>query len=69
MDVNDYLATTLPTRARDLFDGEDSCAWVEFYGSLEKLEAVGRLYEMDYRLYRWYSLEPWRERFRACLQR
>ncbi|CAM9890366.1 unnamed protein product [Scytosiphon promiscuus] len=67
MDVNDDLVTPLPHRARDLFDGEDPCAWVEFYGSLETLEEVGRLYEMDYKYYRWYRLDPWRERLQNCL--
>lgn len=65
---NDDHAAPLPLRARNLFDGNDPCAWVEFYGSVETLQEVGRLYAMDYKYYRWYSLDPWRQRLRACLQ-
>ncbi|CAN0169613.1 unnamed protein product [Ectocarpus fasciculatus] len=57
----------LPPRARDLFDGEDLCAWAEYYTDLDTLEAVGKIYELDYIYYRWYRLDPWRERLQACL--
>ncbi|CAB1105808.1 unnamed protein product [Ectocarpus sp. CCAP 1310/34] len=57
----------LPPRARDLFDGEDLCAWAEYYTDLETLETVGKIYELDYIYYRWYRLDSWRERLQACL--
>ena len=49
-----------------MFEG-DSCAWVEHYSSMETLEAVGELYLKDYKHFRWYQLDPWKERLRACL--
>ncbi|CAM9555173.1 unnamed protein product [Ectocarpus sp. 12 AP-2014] len=57
----------LPRHARDLFDGEDPCAWTKYYSDLETLDAVGMVYEMDYIHYRWYRLDLWKEKLDDCL--
>ena len=57
---------SLPKRARDLFDG-DSCAWVEYYGDTETLEAVRKLYKKDYNHHHWYTIDTWKEKLQACL--
>ncbi|CAN0385658.1 unnamed protein product [Ectocarpus fasciculatus] len=59
----------LPRHARDLFEGEDPCAWTDYYSDLETLDAVGMVYEMDYAQYRWYRLDLWKEKLTDCLAR
>eukprot|EP00903_Cladosiphon_okamuranus_P010491 g9923.t1 len=58
----------LPRRANDLFEGE-SCEWATYYGGMETLEAIGKLYAVDYNQFRWYQLDPWRERLEGCISR
>lgn len=57
----------LPKTASALFVGE-SCAWTKYFVDEELLEAVGKLYGLDYLKYGWYRLKPWRIRMRACLE-
>lgn len=57
----------IPRHTSMLFNGE-SCAWTKYYADLETLERVGKFYAKDFRMYRWYSLDRWRERLKACLQ-
>lgn len=58
---------TIPRRASALFSG-GSCAWANYYGDLETLEKVGKYYAKDFKMYRWYSFDSWRQKFKACLQ-
>ena len=62
-----YLNETIPRHASALFE-QTSCAWTKYYASEEILEAVGRLYSSDFAAYRWYDLNGWRRRLKACLQ-
>lgn len=57
----------LTKRASALFVGE-SCAWTKFFVDEELLEAVGKLYALDYVKYGWYKLKPWKKRMKACLE-
>ncbi|CAB1121525.1 unnamed protein product [Ectocarpus sp. CCAP 1310/34] len=61
------MGDSLPRHARDLFEGENPCAWTEYYSDLEILDAVGVVYEMDYTHYRWYRLDVWKEKLIDCL--
>ena len=57
----------MPRRARDLFEAS-SCAWAEFYGDVATLEKVGKIFGVDYSLFRWYDFDAWRVRLQACLE-
>ncbi|CAB1117046.1 unnamed protein product [Ectocarpus sp. CCAP 1310/34] len=61
------MGDPFPRHARDLFEGENPCAWTEYYSDLEILDAVGVVYEMDYTHYRWYRLDVWKGKLNDCL--
>lgn len=54
----------IPRRASDLF--EDSCRWTEWYTDIKMLETVAALYEVDFSLYGWYSIDHWKKEFERC---
>ena len=61
-----HQAIVIPPRASSLFNA-GSCAWSGYYADLETLEAVGTFYAEDFSLFRWYSLEEWRQKLKSCL--
>ena len=62
------VTVTSSPRAREL-SADGSCAWIEYYANQAILDKVGRLYDVDYDTFGWYSLNPWKARLEECLKR